>query len=68
MSKVERVSYFSELYKLINLYSYKRDLVVDEETANFFENVKKYCELLELDYEALKKEFDLLEPSDFTDN
>lgn len=65
MNKIERVDYFCELYNLLNVYSYKRDAPVDDETADFFVKIKKYCCLLDLDYEHFKREFDLLEAKDF---
>ena len=57
----KRVAYFNELVDLIELYSFKRDLPVDEETADFFEKLKLNCERLDLDYEAFKKSFNIKE-------
>lgn len=65
MTSVEKNKYFYELYQLLNVYSYKRDQVVDNQTENFFEKVQSYCDYLDLDYDTLKKQFNLLEPDDF---
>lgn len=65
MEKKENVKYFCEIYELIDLYSYKRDMPADNDTVNFFEKLKRYCDLLNLDFETLKKEFNLTDYNDF---
>ncbi|UFJ41795.1 hypothetical protein LOK74_04640 [Brevibacillus humidisoli] len=65
MNSVDRVKVVSELYELLNEYACKRDLPVDESTANFFEKVKRCCDLLDLDYDECKKEFGLKESHEF---
>ncbi|MBO8162164.1 MAG: hypothetical protein H0Z34_00425 [Brevibacillus sp.] len=66
MDRVHRVKIVSELFDLLNVYSFKRDQPIDEDTANFFEKVKHCCDLLELDYDAFKKEFGLMDSQDFS--
>ncbi|WP_252313229.1 hypothetical protein [Sinobaca sp. H24] len=58
MDKVNNVKIFAELYDLVLFYKENRDLPTDE-NFNFFEEVEKYCEKLNLDYETFTKEFHL---------
>jgi hypothetical protein len=57
MNKVEKVKAFSELFELINMYYVERDQPSEED--NFFAKVENCCDLLELDFEELKKAFEL---------
>jgi len=66
MNNVVRTEYFAELFNLIEVYSFKRDLPIDDEMKDFFTKVKSLCGLLDLDFNTLKKEFNLLEPNEFT--
>ena len=58
MAKDPRVEAFSKLHSLIVFYSEYRDRPV-EEGFDFFQEVKNCCEILDLDYEDLKNEFQL---------
>jgi hypothetical protein len=58
MEKVEKVKVFIELYDLVNFYYTERDQPVDP-NFNFFKEVEKCCNLLDLDFETFKKEFNL---------
>lgn len=57
MNKIERVKVFSELFELITMYYVDRDHPAEEN--NFFEKVENYCDLLDLDFDELKKVFEL---------
>lgn len=56
MNKVERVKVFSELYQLITYYYEYRDMPVEGD-FDFFAEVRKNCELLDLDYDTFLQEF-----------
>jgi hypothetical protein len=56
VDKVERVNAISELFDLINVYYVERDQPFE---MNFFEEVERYCVLLELDFGEFKKVFKL---------
>ena len=58
MDKMERVKAFAELYHLITYYYEYRDMPVKED-FDFFAEVKKNCDLLDLDFDAFVKEFKL---------
>ncbi|MFS0689375.1 hypothetical protein AB1K89_09040 [Sporosarcina sp. 179-K 8C2 HS] len=49
---------FIDLYQLLIFYSENRDLPVPED-FNFFDEIKKKCAILELDFETISKEFNL---------
>lgn len=49
---------FVDLYQLLIFYSENRDLPVPED-FDFFEEVKKNCAILELDFDVIRKEFNL---------
>ncbi|MCR8635126.1 hypothetical protein [Paenibacillus radicis (ex Xue et al. 2023)] len=57
MDKVERVKVLSELYELINMYYVERDQPSEEN--NFFAKVENCCKQLDLDFDELKKVFEL---------
>ncbi|NOU92469.1 hypothetical protein GC093_04360 [Paenibacillus sp. LMG 31456] len=57
MDKVERVKVVSELYELINMYYVERDQPSEEN--NFFAKVEICCKQLDLDFDELKKVFEL---------
>ncbi|MBP1153685.1 MULTISPECIES: hypothetical protein [unclassified Paenibacillus] len=57
MDKVEKVRVLSELFELINMYYVDRDQPTEEN--NFFKKVEYCCSLLDLDFNELKKEFEL---------
>ncbi|MFD0677726.1 MULTISPECIES: hypothetical protein [unclassified Paenibacillus] len=57
MDKVERVKVLSELYELINMYYVERDQPSEEN--NFFAKVENCCNQLDLDFDELKKVFEL---------
>ncbi|MFB4167366.1 hypothetical protein [Virgibacillus sp. JSM 102003] len=58
MKEIRKVEAFSELHNLLIYYSEYRDQPV-EEGFDFFKEVKTYCEILEIDFEEFKKEFEL---------
>ncbi|WP_077623329.1 hypothetical protein [Sediminibacillus massiliensis] len=58
MEQLTRVQAFQELFNLVVYYSENRDQPVDPD-FDFFENVKYYCEQLDLDYEEFKSTFEL---------
>lgn len=57
MDKIERVKVVSELFELINMYYVERDQ--PSEGNNFFEQVQRCCDQLDLDFNELKKVFEL---------
>lgn len=57
MNKVEKVKVLSELFDLINMYYVARDLPSEEN--DFFTEVEKCCNLLDVDYTELKNIFGL---------
>jgi len=57
MDKIERVKVVSELFELINMYYVERDQPSEEN--NFFEQVQRCCDQLDLDFNELKKVFEL---------
>lgn len=65
MNELTKVQAFEELFQLIIFYSEHRDLPVDED-FDFFEEVKKYCKILDLDYKAFKDTFHLKEFTNLT--
>ncbi|MHA6258958.1 hypothetical protein ACXYMX_03480 [Sporosarcina sp. CAU 1771] len=58
MGEVDKVKAFSELYDLMVFYSENRDQPVAK-GFDFFKNVELQCDLLGLDFEEFKKEFNL---------
>lgn len=58
MEKVEKVKVFRELYDLVNFYYTERDQPVDP-NFNFFKEVEKCCNQLDLDFDTFKKELNL---------
>lgn len=58
MKKNSKLEAFSKLYSLLGFYSEYRDRPVEKD-FDFFKEVKYCCEILDLDYEELKKEFQL---------
>ncbi|TCP20701.1 hypothetical protein EV207_1504 [Scopulibacillus darangshiensis] len=60
MEGIPRVKAFSKLYDLLVYYSENRDLPI-EDGFDFFLEVKNLCGILDLNYEAFKKEFHLTE-------
>ncbi|MFB5664110.1 hypothetical protein [Alteribacillus sp. HJP-4] len=58
MNNISRVTAFAELHGLILFYKENRDLPVSDD-FNFFDEVKKCCDQLDLDYEEFIKEFNL---------
>jgi len=60
MEKTSKAKVFSELYDLMVFYSENRDQPVGKD-FDFFRDVKRLCEGLELDYDEFKKEFNLNE-------
>lgn len=58
MNKTEKVKAFAELYGLINYYYENRDLPVDQ-NFDFYKEIEKLCEALDLDYNAFIQEFRL---------
>jgi hypothetical protein len=54
---MDKTKAFFELYNLINYYYEHRDQPNDD--FDFFNNVEKYCKILELDFNDFKKEFNL---------
>lgn len=58
MNKDEKLKAFTKLHGLILFYSEYRDRPVEKD-YDFFGEVKNCCEILDLDYEAIKKEFQL---------
>ncbi|MGM8366233.1 hypothetical protein ACLIBG_12255 [Virgibacillus sp. W0181] len=58
MNKQERVKAFAELYELLTFYYENRDQPV-ERGFDFFGEVETLCQKLDLDFEELKKEFNL---------
>jgi hypothetical protein len=57
MEKSEKIKAFSALYDLIEYYYENRDL--PNRNFDFFKEVEKYCNILELDFSEFKKEFKL---------
>ena len=55
---MEKEKAFIDLYQLLIFYSENRDLPVPQD-FNFFKEIKKNCEILELDFEIISKEFNL---------
>lgn len=58
MNKINNVKVFAELHELILFYKENRDIPVSED-FDFFEEVRKYCKQLDLDYETFIEEFNL---------
>lgn len=56
MGKDPKVKAFIKLHGLMNFYSEYRDRPVEKE-FNFFKEVKMCCDILGLNYEELKEEF-----------
>ncbi|WP_134702820.1 hypothetical protein [Ammoniphilus sp. YIM 78166] len=62
MNSSEKVAVFHKLSELVNLYSESRDLPINEGANNsFFEEVERYCAILDLDYSTFKKTFGLMD-------
>lgn len=57
MNQVEKVQVALELFELINMYYAERDQPTEEN--DFFVRVEKCCEQLDLDFQELKKVFEL---------
>ncbi|WP_180994439.1 hypothetical protein [Bacillus sp. Marseille-P3661] len=60
VSSVEKVKAFQELVKMLNYFWENRDRPAEED-FNFFQEVKTYCEQLDLDYEEFKRVYNLTE-------
>lgn len=58
MEKDPKIEAFTKLHELILFYSEYRDRPVEKD-FDFFAEVKACCEVLDLDYGELKKEFQL---------
>ncbi|MEK8130385.1 hypothetical protein WMW72_20980 [Paenibacillus filicis] len=57
MDKVKRVEVLAELFGLINLYYVERDQPTEEN--NFFSKVEDCCNQLDLDFNEVKRVFEL---------
>jgi hypothetical protein len=57
MDKAEKVKVFAELFDLIKMYYVERDQPSDGN--DFFIRVERCCNILDLDFIELKKEFEL---------
>jgi hypothetical protein len=57
MDKAEKVKVFAELFDLIKMYYVERDQ--PSEGNDFFTRVERCCNILDLDFIELKKEFEL---------
>lgn len=55
---MDKTKAFINLYQLLIFYSENRDRPVSE-GFNFFEELKKYCDELEIDSKEIEKEFKL---------
>ena len=58
INKVEKAKACKELYGLIDFYLENRDQPVQQD-FDFHQEVKKLCHELDLDYDTIKKEFNL---------
>lgn len=59
---MDRVKAFAKLHELLIYYTENRDMPVTD-GFNFFDEVHKLCQILNLDYEEFKKVFHLKEGS-----
>ena len=61
MENVKKEKAFYELYQLINFYYENRDQPNSE--FDFFKEVEKYCNILEMDFSEFKQQFNLKQNS-----